>query len=202
METAELLAFTRSAETLSLSRAAAELGQPRATLSRRLARLEARLGVRLLRRTTRHIALTDAGSALYQRAREILDAVRDAESAVSPGGDIARGRLRVSVPPSMPSTFADMVSAFMTAHEGVRLELHTSARHVDLAAEGYDVALRAGAILSPGLVGRVLARQRLIAIASPDYLRQRGTPRSVRDLGKHRCLMGFTNGDLAQTHWP
>src|SRR4051795_10351404 len=99
LETAELLAFARTVEAKSLSRAAAELGVPRATVSRRLARLEERLGARLLRRTTRSLALTDAGEALYRHARIVLDAVTNAEASVRRTDEVVRGDLRVSVPP-------------------------------------------------------------------------------------------------------
>lgn len=202
VETAELAAFARCCETLSLTRAAAELGLPRPTLSRRLARLERRLEVRLLRRTTRRITLTDAGAAFYQHARTILDALRDAELSLQPSSSGLRGRLRVSVPPMMPASFHAMVSDFMSAHPGVRLEIHASSRFVDLQAERFDVALRAGSTFLPGLVGRVLARQRLLAVASTRYLERAGTPRTVDDLAKHRCLVGFDDAELAATHWP
>src|SRR5512134_3746345 len=98
VETTELLAFSRTIEARSLSRAAAELGVPRATISRRLARLEERLGARLLRRTTRSLALTDAGEALLRHARIVLDAVQHAEASVRRIDDVVRGDLRVSVP--------------------------------------------------------------------------------------------------------
>ena len=96
IETSELLAFTRTVEAKSLSRAAAELGAPRATIGRRLARLEERLGVRLLRRTTRALALTDAGDAFYRHARIVLDAVAQAEASVRKSDKVIRGTLRVS----------------------------------------------------------------------------------------------------------
>ena len=105
VETAELLAFSRTVDARSLSRAAAELGVPRATISRRLARLEARLGARLLRRTTRSLVLTDAGEALYRHARIVLDAVSQAEASVRRTDEAVRGELRVSVPPMMQPAF-------------------------------------------------------------------------------------------------
>ncbi len=202
VETAELVAFVRCVETLSLTRAAAELGLPRATLSRRLSRLEKHLGVRLLRRTTRRITLTDAGAAFYQHARAILEAVRDAELSLQPADHLLRGRLRVSVPPMMPPSFHALVGDFMREHPGVKLEIHTSTRHVDLQAEGFDVALRAGAVATPGLIGRVLSRQRMMMVASPGYLEKTGTPRAVADLARHRLLVGFTSAERPQTHWP
>src|SRR5438105_15919698 len=102
VETSELLAFTRTVEAKSLSRAAAELGTPRATIGRRLARLEKRLGVRLLRRTTRALALTDAGDAFYRHARIVIDAVEHAETSVRQSDQVLRGTLRVATPP-MPN---------------------------------------------------------------------------------------------------
>lgn len=201
IETAELLAFARTVQTQSLTRAAAELKLPRATVSRRLQRLEERLGVRLLRRTTRRLALTDAGEVLYRHARSILDAVRDAELSVQTT-DVVRGRLRISVPPVTPPAFHGLVCDFIARYPDVRLEVHASSRHVDLIAEGYDVALRAGVALDSGLVGRTLQRQRLGAVASPDYLARRGTPQSVRELPRHACLMGYARGEVPQSQWP
>src|SRR5262245_35458172 len=99
IETAELVAFTRIVEAQSLTRAASHLRLPRATVGRRLARLEERVGTRLVRRTTRRLALTDAGEAFYRHARIVLDAVENAEASLRQGGDTLRGELRVSVPP-------------------------------------------------------------------------------------------------------
>jgi DNA-binding transcriptional LysR family regulator len=201
IETAELLAFARIVQTQSLTRAAAELKLPRATVSRRLQRLEERLGVRLLRRTTRRLALTDAGEVLYRHARVILDAVHDAALSVQ-GTDAVRGRLRVSVPPGLPQSFHSLLCDFTERYPDVRMEVHASARHVNLIAEGYDVALRAGVALDSGLVGRTLQRSGLVAVASPDYLARRGTPKSVRELPRHDCLMAFSRGEVPQSQWP
>jgi DNA-binding transcriptional LysR family regulator len=202
LETSELLAFSRTVEARSLSRAAAELGVPRATISRRLARLEERLGVRLLRRTTRSLALTDAGEALYRHARIVLDAVHHAEASVRRTDDAVRGELRVSVPPMFGTRFSAMICDFVRCYPEVRLHVHSTTLHVDLHRGGYDVALRASTELEPGLVARTLLRAPVLAVASPAYLEAHGTPRTRRDLRRHRCLMGFARGELPQTHWP
>ena len=202
IETAELLAFTRITESKSLSRAAAEMGVPRATVGRRLARLEGRLGVRLLRRTTRTLSLTDAGRALYRHARIVLDALAQAQASCREQGDEMRGDLRVSVPPLLGPSFSAMVTAFAKRHPLVRVQVDFSTRVVDLQREGYDVALRASAELQPGLVARTVMRQRLVAVASPQYLEARGAPRTVKDLRQHRCLTGFARGELPQSEWP
>jgi DNA-binding transcriptional LysR family regulator len=203
VETSELLAFAKTVEAKSVSRAAAELRVPRATISRRLARLEARLSARLLRRTTRSLVLTDAGEALYRHARIVLDAVGHAEASVRRTDDqVIRGDLRVSVPPMLNHSFHQMVCAFALRYPDVRVQIHVSTRAVDLKRDGYDVAVRASTELPPGLVARTLARHPIIAVASPEYLAKHGTPRTRRDLRDHRCVMGFANGEVPQTHWP
>ena len=124
VETSELVAFTRTVEAKSLSRAAAELGVPRATVSRRLQRLEERLGARLLRRTTRSLVLTPAGDTFYRHARIVLDAVKDAEASIQRTGTAITGDLRVSVPPMLDAGFFAMITAFAKAHPHVRLQVH------------------------------------------------------------------------------
>ena len=202
METSELLAFTRAVEAKSLSRAAAELGAPRATIGRRLSRLEERLGVRLLRRTTRALALTDAGDTLYRHARIVLDAVEQAEASVRTSDKAIRGTLRVATPPMMDPSFNALVCDFARAYPEVRIHIDASSRHVDLLREGYDVALRAGTELEPGLMARTVARTSVVAVAAPAYLTAHGTPRKARDLRAHQCLLGFMPSGLPQTHWP
>jgi DNA-binding transcriptional LysR family regulator len=202
LETAELLAFTRAIEAKSLSRAAAELGVPRATIGRRLARLEQRLGTRLLRRTTRSLRLTDAGDLFYRHARSVLDAVARAQASVRTQDNVMRGDLRVSVPPIIDDSFLAMIASFAKSHAEVRVQVDFSTRLVDLLREGYDVALRASSDLQPGLVARTIARDKVVAVASPAYLAENGTPRSPKDLKNHRCLTNFSRGELPQSTWP
>jgi DNA-binding transcriptional LysR family regulator len=201
-ETTEFLTFVRTVEARSISRAARELGVPRPTVGRRLARLEEKLGVRLLRRTTRTMALTDAGEALYARARGVIAAVRDAEASVRQSDDAVRGVLRVSAPPLYSLHFGAMIADFIGRYPDVRLELDVTTRHVDFGAGAFDVAIRAAAQLPPGLIARNLARARLAVVASPEYLARRGTPRRSAELAKHVCLVGFALGEHPATHWP
>lgn len=201
-ETTELLTFARTVEARSISRAARELGVPRPTVGRRLARLEERLGVRLLRRTTRTMALTDAGEALYSRARAVLVAMRDAAASVRRSDNAVRGLLRVSAPPLVGTAFGAMIATFMERHPGVQIELDSTTRHVDLVASGYDVAIRAAPELPPGLIARNLMRSRVVAVASPAYLARAGTPRRAAELASHTCLAGFARGEHPVTHWP
>ncbi|HTV23786.1 MAG TPA: LysR family transcriptional regulator [Polyangiaceae bacterium] len=201
VETAELAAFVKTVDAHSLSRAAAELGIPRATLSRRLARLEERLGARLLRRSTRSLALTDAGESFNRHARIVLEAVAHAEASVRQVDDAVRGSLRVSVPPMVMPSFRSMICSFAERYPDVRLQIHFTSRLVDLRRDGYDVALRATSALEPGLIARSLSREPMLAVASPAYLAAHGMPKNRRDLARHRCLMGFARGELPQSQW-
>ena len=202
IETSELIAFTKTVEAKSLSRAAAELRVPRATVSRRLARLEERLGARLLRRTTRSLVLTEVGGVFYREACIALEAVRLAEQSVRRTDDVVRGDLRVSVPPMASAGFHTMLCDFAARHPELRVHFHTSSHHVDLLRDDYDVALRASSQIEPGLIARTLLRDPMIAVASPAYLADRGAPRTHSDLKNHNCLLGFTRGELPETHWP
>jgi DNA-binding transcriptional LysR family regulator len=116
IEIAELLAFTRAVDAKSLSRAAAELRVPRATIGRRLARLEEKLGTRLIRRTTRSLSLTDAGETFYRQARIALDAVGQAQASVRAEDSVIRGEVRVSVTSNLDESFSEMITAFMKAY--------------------------------------------------------------------------------------
>lgn len=202
IETSELLAFVRSVDAQSVSRAAQVLGVPRATVSRRLARLEEALGVRLARRTTRSFTLTDAGQAFYVKARVVLEAVSAAEASVQVDDTVVRGTLRVSVPTGLPPSFHLMVAEFMERFPDVKLFVQFSSQMVDLARGDYDVALRASSVIAPGLVARTLFREKSVAVAAPSYLEERGTPRNRRDLKGHRFLMNFGGGESPQIHWP
>lgn len=202
IETAELLAFTKIVDAKSLSRAALELGIPRATISRRLSRLEQRLGVQLLRRTTRSLVLTDAGDAFYRQARLALDAVTQAEQSVRRVGSVARGPLRISTPPMVDASFNAMLNVFAAEHPEVHMQVFASTRYVDLSRDGYDVAIRASTKLEPGLVARTIHRTHMLAVAAPSYLDKHGRPRTARELRGHRCMLGFARGELPETHWP
>ena len=202
IETAELSAFARIVELGSLSQAAKELGVPRATIGRRLSRLEERLGARLIRRTTRMLVLTDEGRALYEHAKVALGAVRDAVLSVRRTDGAVRGRLRVSVPPLPGPSFHAFVSDFMTRHPDVTLDIDFSAAVVRLGEDGYDLAIRASDTLDPGLVRRSIMETALIAVASPAYLARRGTPRTAKDLARHACILDYARGETVRREWP
>ncbi|MEZ4317460.1 MAG: LysR family transcriptional regulator [Myxococcota bacterium] len=201
-ETTELQAFVSVVESGSVASAARELNVPRATISRRLARLEERLEVRLLHRTTRKQGLTDAGEELFRHARSILAAVSEAEDAMRHRDGTPRGLLRVSLPPgdAMPPR---LITDFLAEHPEVQVEVELTTRYVDLVAEGFDVALRAGSTpLEPGLIARRLRTTRSSVWASPRYLEAHGTPTTPANLAQHTCILGFAKGVRPVTHWP
>lgn len=186
----DMIAFVRIAESGSLSAAAAELDQSLAVISRRLARLEERLGVRLVNRTTRQLSLTDEGVAFHQRCARILSDIEEAEAEVTKGREVAVGLLR------MTSTFAfarrklaPLLHEFESQHPGLRVHLDASDRIVNLVDEGFDVAIRFGAMSDSSLISRALAPNAYVMCASPTYLDRRGRPGEIEDLLSHECIL-------------
>lgn len=187
----------------SVTQAAESLGLPRPTLSKRLARLEERLGVRLLHRTTRRMKLTEQGELLYERARRVVHAAREAEAAVQRVDDVPRGLLRVLVPPRVPETvFTQWLAEFLEAFPEVSLDVVGSDMRLDLVADGFDVALRSGEIRDTSLVSRTLVVNREIAVASPQYLERRGTPTTADALADHDCVVGYSGDNVPNPRWP
>ncbi len=198
-----LVEFVAIVDAGSVSAAARSLRLPRPTLSRRLSRLEERLGVRLLHRTTRRLSRTEAGQELYLRARPIVVAAREAHEAVRRLDGVPRGTLRVSAPPGAGITFVgDLVFAYLERYPEMSVELEASSRHTDLLREGFDVALRAGIVRDQSLIGRVMWRSDMVALASPDYLATHGTPQTAADLAEHDCVRSYAEGKRPTSKWP
>jgi DNA-binding transcriptional LysR family regulator len=172
----------------SFSNASRSIGSSPSAISKSVARLERRLGVRLLQRSTRTLSLTSEGAAYYERVAPLLRAIEDAEDVVQAAAS-ARGLLRVTAPVFVGRTLiAEWSQAFLARHPNVKLELSVSDRHADLIREGFDVALRIGDLADTELTARKLAELPMIIVASPDYVARRGMPRSVDELRKHACL--------------
>ena len=195
-------AFVAIVDSRSISEAAREMGVPRATLSRQLARLEERLGVRLLHRGTRSLTPTQAGEALYPRARALLDGARATVTAVRRIDDVPRGLLRVTAPPLVSPMLGMLISAFIRDNPDVQVEFRTSTEHFDLAAEQIDIAIRAGVVRDPSLIVRRLFRSDMLAMAAPSYLQDRGHPADVTDLSRHLCLRTFDEASRPSNSWP
>jgi len=188
-DVAALLIFAEVIQQRSFTRAAHELGTSTSAVSKRIARLEARLGTSLLTRTTRHVSPTEAGLALYEHCLRILREVEAAELLVADLNAAPRGLLRVSAPVYFGELhIAPLLAEFGRRHPDVRLELSLSDRFVDLAAEGFDLAVRIGALSGASLSVRRLVRDPMVACAAPAYLERRGTPQHPTDLLAHDCL--------------
>lgn len=197
-----LESFVAIVEHGSIAAAARSLEMPRETLSRRLSRLEDRLKVRLVHRSTRELLPTPEGKALYVHARRMVDATEEAIRAVRRVDDVPRGTLRLSVPPGGGAGFAGaMFLAFMEQYPEVELEIIATSRFVDLRAEGIDVALRAALSLDESLIARRLWRSDMLAVAAPAYAEARGLPRNLDELGDHTCLLGLMDGHRI-ARWP
>lgn len=169
--------------------AADELGMSKAAVSRHIGELEARLGVRLLQRTTRRLALTEAGQVFHARSKDILDNVSEAEDEISTQTGTASGQLRVSAPVTFGVRhLAPLWGQFRQRHPKVTLEITLADRVVDLIEEGYDLAIRIGRLNSSTLVSRQLAVSRMVLCAAPGYLAAHGTPQHPHELARHDIL--------------
>jgi DNA-binding transcriptional LysR family regulator len=195
----ELTAFVRAGETGSFSRVARELGVSQPSISRMVASLEARLGVKLLLRTTRHVAPTDAGRVFLERARQILGDLDNAENAAR-GADGLRGTLRVALSGAFGiREVIPRLPGFAEQHPKLGIELLVSDGTEDLIAEGADMALRLGPLTDSGFGARLLGKAPRLAVASPAYLARRGTPQTPADLATHDCILG--PGLSGRTGW-
>ncbi|MGJ5024774.1 LysR family transcriptional regulator [Bradyrhizobium oligotrophicum] len=181
--------FVRVVERRSFTAAAADLGLPRSTASEVLKELEARLGVRLIERTTRHVTPTLDGEEYYQRWIGILADIEEAESALRDASP--RGLLRIDAHPLLTRTFLlPHLPALLAAHPQLNLRIGQGDRLVDLVREGVDCVIRSGEPEASGMVQRRLGTIEEITVASPAYLRAHGTPASPDDLDGHR-MVGF-----------
>lgn len=184
----DIQAFVRVVEEQSFSGAARRLSVPVSSLSRRVARLEEEVGVRLLNRTTRRLHLTDAGRVLFQRAAHSLSEIDEAERALALRSATPRGRLRMTAPVDFRALLG-VVLEFLEAYPEVQIDLDLSNRQVDLIGEGYDLAVRASALIDDSLIAQRVSSSGVRLVASPAYLERRGTPKTLAELGRHDCVI-------------
>lgn len=186
----DLQAFVTVARTRSFRRAAAELGLSPSALSHALRGLEARLGLRLLHRTTRSVAPTEAGERLYARLAPALTDIAEALDEINAFRGEARGTLRLNAPrAACDLVLADLVTRFVAAYPGMGVELVSDDALVDIVAAGFDAGVRFGESLQQDMVAVPLGPpQRFVVVGSPDYLARRGTPDCPRALLEHACL--------------
>ncbi len=177
----DIVVFARVVEAGSFVGAARATGIPKSTVSRKVAELETRLGARLLQRTTRSLTLTDVGQTFYRHAQRVLDEVEQAQRAVTVLQEAPRGLVRVTIPINF-GFFAPIFASFMRQHPQVQVELVGTDRVVDLVAEGFDLAIRAGDLEDSSLVARRLGRLESYVVASPSFVRRHGMPKEPADL--------------------
>ncbi len=196
----QISTFVEVAARGSLSAAARAEGIAPAMIGRRLDALEERLGVKLLQRTTRKIALTNEGIAFLEDCQRILAELENAEAAVSERSARASGHLLISAPAGFGRQHvAPLIPSFLAQHRDVSITLNLNDRVVDLIGEGIDVAIRIAALSDSNLIGVKLADNRRVVVASPDYIRRHGAPSSLDELAKHNCLPISSEG--SQRGW-
>jgi LysR family transcriptional regulator for bpeEF and oprC len=195
--------FARVVERGSFVRAAESLDMAKPTATLAVARLEKRLGVRLLHRTTRRLNLTDEGRAFYQSCLRILDELAETEDALSGARVAPRGRLRASVPNSfVHQQFFPALPRFLARHPELEVELVITDRAVNLVEEGIDCAVRAVDIPDDStLIARRIAPVRRVTCASPEYLQAHGTPRCIADLAQHNCIRFISPSTSRTVEW-
>lgn len=185
--------YVRAVETGSFSAVARELGTSQPTVSKNIAHLEEHLGVRLLHRSTRKMSLTSEGESFYAECRRILDSVAEAESNAR-GQQAAAGLLRICCPPALARhRVMPLIKPFVEQNPGITIDLQFSHRDPDLIEEGIDVAFRIGDMKDSSYRARLVAHYALCCAASPDYLKQHGTPQQPADLLQHNCIVLATS---------
>lgn len=192
----ELEFFVQVARRGSLSAAARELDLTPPAATKRLAQMEARLGVRLVNRTTRSVSLTDEGETYLAYATRILAELQEMEDAVSSRGTAPRGLLRVNATLGFGrTTIAPLVSEFARRYPEVAVQLQVTDRPIDLVESGFDLAIRFGTLPDSRLNARRIMSNRRFLCASPAYLERHGTPQALSDLARHRCIIHRQNDD-------
>jgi DNA-binding transcriptional LysR family regulator len=188
----DLRTFVEVADAGGVTAAGRRLGLPKSIVSRRLVRLERSLGAQLLARTTRGAALTEAGASFREYAARVVADLEAAREAVAPDGDLS-GRLRIAAPLTFgPTHIAPVLADLARRHPKLHVHASYSDRFVEMVGEGFDAAVRVGYLPDSNLVARRIAPLRGKYVASPEYIRARGAPRTPEELLEHECLMQST----------
>jgi DNA-binding transcriptional LysR family regulator len=190
MDTIETLrTFVRVVETGSLSAVAREMSASQSTVSRQITQLEEHFGVRLFHRTTRHLSLTDDGQHLHDHALNVLEMVEDMEVALGQNKSSPVGHVRVATPVSLGLILMSRVPSLMARYPGLSVELVMEDHAGDMIEDGLDLAVRSGEVTNLSLIKRSLGTVVRVAVAAPEYLERRGSPRQPDDLVGHDCIV-------------
>lgn len=201
-EISDLRLFARMVAAGSLSETARRLNSSLPAMSRRLASLEERLGVRLVDRSTRHFTLTEEGRRLHERALKIIADIDDAEAEIGAKASSPQGHIRVSVPLEIGRLrLAPLIAEFVTQYPRVTVELSLNDAIVDVLADDFDIAMHVDQPLDGNMICRKILSSRRVVCASPDYLSQHGTPSKPEDLLEHECIC-LVRGRHIFDRWP
>lgn len=185
-----LTTFVKVADAASFTLAANALGVPKSTVSRRVSSLEAALGVRLIRRTTRKLSLTEEGASYYQKTSRALEAIDEAGRAVADMDGEPRGLVRVTAPVDVGNeVLAELVARFLVEHPSISIEVQLTGRRVDLVEEGFDLALRAGTLSDSSLIARKVGTSCMRIFATSKYIAEKGAPKKLADLKSHALVL-------------
>ncbi|HEX7688522.1 MAG TPA: LysR substrate-binding domain-containing protein [Burkholderiaceae bacterium] len=202
LELESLRVFAKVAELASFTRAAEQLGLAKGHVSTSVRALEERIGTRLLQRTTRQVRITPDGERFLDRAKELLAEAEQLDAMFRPAATGLAGRLRIDLPTALARDIVvPRLPEFLAAHPQLEIGLSTTDRRVDLVHEGFDVVLRVGALGDSDLVARPLGHLRMVNAASPAYLREHGTPRTLDDLAGHRVVHYASTLSHAGASW-
>lgn len=189
----DLIVFSRIIKLGSLSAAGADLGLSTAVVSKRLQRLENKLGTNLIIRSTRTLNVTEEGYKFYEHCKSILSAVDSAESEILAKDDVPKGTLKLSVPDYFGRLYiAPLIPEFLEKYNELELSLNFSDQFVDIISDGYDLAVRIGDLPDSNLITQKLCSDQRVIVASPDYIKRHGNPKTPNDLLQHNALI-FTN---------
>lgn len=194
--------FCKTAELHSFTAAARAAGLTPAAVSRSVSRLEERLGVRLLVRTTRQVRLTDSGQSYYERCRQAIGQLVEAEREVTGDQQLPTGLVRMSLPTSYGHhRVLPVLAVFRATHPGITLDVQLTNRNIDFAAEGFDLAVRGRTPLDSGMVARKIEDAELVVVATPAYLRRHGRPATLEALQQHECIQFLLPSTGQVTPW-
>jgi DNA-binding transcriptional LysR family regulator len=194
-----LTTFVKVADAASFTLAANTLGVPKSTVSRRVSALEAALGVRLIRRTTRKLSLTEEGTSYYEKTARALEAIDEAGRAVADMDGTPRGLVRITAPVDVGNdVLADLVPKFLKEHPSISVEVQLTGRRVDLVEESFDLALRAGTLGDSSLIARKIGTSCMRVFGARSYIERAGAPKKLADLQSHPLVLFRTRQGQAE----